>query len=45
VRVFVSVTGPLAFANAAFRRLLHNALRWVSSADARAWARAKSSGN
>ena len=37
--------GPLAFANAGFRRLLRNALRWVSSADARAWARARSSGD
>ncbi len=30
--------GPVAFANPGFRRLLENALGWVSSADARAWA-------
>ena len=29
---------PAAFANPGFRRLLGNALRWVSSAAARAWA-------
>ncbi len=31
--------GPEAFANAGFRTLLHNALRWVASEQARAWAR------
>jgi hypothetical protein len=36
--------GPHAFANPGFRRLLHNALRWVASADARAWARSRSAG-
>ena len=30
--------GPAAFANEQFRVLLHNALRWVASADARQWA-------
>jgi hypothetical protein len=30
--------GPAAFANPGFRRLLENALKWVSSAQARAWA-------
>lgn len=34
--------GPQAFANPNFRRLLHNALRWVSSAEARDWARTRS---
>ncbi len=34
--------GPQAFANPGFRRLLHNALRWVSSAEAREWARTRS---
>ncbi len=34
--------GPQAFANPGFRRLLHNALRWVSSAEARDWARTRS---
>jgi uncharacterized protein len=31
--------GPAAFGNPSFRRLLVNALTWVASADARAWAR------
>jgi hypothetical protein len=31
--------GPAAFANPAFRRFLRNALHWVASDDARAWAR------
>ncbi len=30
--------GPTAFANPGFRTLLGNALRWVASAEARAWA-------
>jgi len=30
--------GPDAYANAGFRRLLGNAVRWVASAEARAWA-------
>jgi uncharacterized protein len=30
--------GPAAFANPSFRRLLLNALTWVASAEARAWA-------
>ena len=30
--------GPAAFENPGFRRLLGNALRWVSSAEAREWA-------
>ena len=30
---------PAAFGNPGFRRLIGNALRWVSSEDARAWAR------
>lgn len=34
--------GPQAFANPSFRHLLHNALRWVSSAEARDWARTRS---
>lgn len=29
---------PAAFGNPDFRRLLHNALKWVASADARDWA-------
>ena len=41
--VVVSDVGdaPPAFENPAFRRLLHNALLWVASEDARAWARAR----
>jgi hypothetical protein len=31
--------GPLAFGNPDFRRLLENAIRWLASGDARAWAR------
>jgi type 1 glutamine amidotransferase len=31
--------GPAAFANSQFRTLIHNALRWVASADARSWAK------
>lgn len=31
--------GPAAFESPHFRRLLHNAVRWVASPDARAWAR------
>jgi hypothetical protein len=31
-----------AMANEHFRRLVHNAVRWVSSEDARTWARARS---
>ena len=34
--------GPQAFANPGFRRLLHNALRWVASEEARAWAHSRS---
>ncbi len=34
--------GPQAFTNPNFRRLLHNALRWVSSAEARDWASTRS---
>lgn len=34
---------PAAFANPAFRRLLLNALCWVASPEARAWARSRSS--
>jgi type 1 glutamine amidotransferase len=30
-----------AMANEYFRRLVHNAIRWVSSDDARSWARVK----
>ena len=30
--------GPNCYANAGFRNLLHNALHWVASEDARAWA-------
>ncbi|HEY6599099.1 MAG TPA: ThuA domain-containing protein [Pseudomonadales bacterium] len=30
--------GPSAFGNPGFRRLLHNAITWTASADARAWA-------
>lgn len=30
--------GPVAYANAGFRTLLENALRWVASEQARAWA-------
>ncbi|MCC5886516.1 MAG: ThuA domain-containing protein [Gammaproteobacteria bacterium] len=30
--------GPAAFDNPGYRRLLHNALRWTASAEARAWA-------
>jgi hypothetical protein len=32
---------PPAFENPAYRRLLQNALRWVASEEARAWARAR----
>ena len=32
--------GPAAFGNPGFRRLIGNALRWVSSEEARNWARA-----
>ena len=32
---------PEAFGNPGFRRLLKNALQWVSSADAREWARSR----
>ncbi len=31
--------GPDAYANPGFRRLLHNAVHWVASEEARAWAR------
>jgi hypothetical protein len=31
--------GPEAYANPAFRRMLYNALGWVASEEARAWAR------
>jgi hypothetical protein len=43
--VVVSDVGdaPPAFENPAFRRLLRNALRWVASDEARAWARARQS--
>ena len=33
--------GPLAYANPAFRRLLSNALHWVASPEAKAWAAAR----
>lgn len=33
--------GPAAYANPAFRRLVGNALRWVASDEARAWASAR----
>jgi hypothetical protein len=33
--------GPTAFGNPHFRRLLHNAMRWVASTEARAWARSR----
>lgn len=33
--------GPAAFGNPDFRRLLHNALVWVASPEARAWAKAR----
>jgi hypothetical protein len=41
--VIVSDVGdaPPAFESPAFRRLLHNALRWVASDPARAWARGR----
>jgi hypothetical protein len=41
--VVVSDVGdaPPAFENPAFRRLLHNALRWVASEEARAWVRTR----
>jgi len=35
--------GPLAFANPGFRSLLHNALVWVASPEARNWAQARRS--
>ena len=31
--------GPLAYDNPDYRRLLENAIRWLASEDARAWAR------
>jgi hypothetical protein len=33
--------GPPAYANPSFRRLLDNAITWVASPEARAWARAR----
>ena len=36
--------GPPAYANPQFRRLLANAIEWVTSAEARAWAAARASG-
>ncbi len=33
--------GPTAYANPGFRRLLDNAIKWVASDEARAWARAR----
>ena len=33
--------GPLAYENPAFRRLLANAITWVASPEAQAWARAR----
>ncbi len=33
--------GPVAFGNPDYRRLLHNALRWTASSEARAWAAAQ----
>lgn len=41
--VVVSDVGdaPPAYESAAYRKLLHNALRWVASEEARAWARAR----
>jgi hypothetical protein len=32
--------GPAAYANPGFRRLVSNAIDWVSSPEAHAWARA-----
>lgn len=32
---------PVAYANEHYRRLLHNAIRWVAGEEARAWARAR----
>lgn len=32
--------GPIAYANPKFRRLVYNAIDWVASEEARAWARA-----
>jgi hypothetical protein len=37
--------GPSAYANQGFRRLLHNALEWVSSEPARRWAAGFRDGN
>lgn len=34
--------GPDAYANPGFRRFVHNAIHWVASEEARAWARARS---
>jgi hypothetical protein len=36
--------GPPAYANPAFRTLVGNALRWVASAEARAWAKGRAGG-
>ncbi len=36
--------GPIAYENPSYRRLLENALQWVGSAEARAWASAQRSG-
>jgi hypothetical protein len=33
--------GPLAYANPAFRQFLHNAIKWVASDQAKAWARSR----
>jgi len=33
--------GPLAYANPAFRKFLHNAIKWVASDEAKAWARSR----
>jgi type 1 glutamine amidotransferase len=33
--------GPDAYANPGFRRLVHNAIHWVASPEAREWARAR----
>ncbi len=36
--------GPLAYDSADYRRLLHNAIRWLASADARQWAQTTTGG-
>jgi hypothetical protein len=36
--------GPPAYSNPAFRKLLYNSIKWVASAEARAWARTRERG-